>query len=444
MMTLVASARAQDFYEKRLRAGQEAYSQKNLLQAVDELRIAAFGFMNTPTLLSETLVRLALAQSAAGKPAEAEATLSRFVDVEKRFATYPKLKLEPEIRAEFQSLLLRRLSPETVRALPSLAGLVETEEQKFAKLPARDRRKALVAESRREPGNPAWPLALAREAAQRQDHKEVLEWTGKALQLSRGSAEALALRAHARAARGECEGALADLKALPPAELDARAELRADGFVCLVESGDWTGAESTLKLVPADLMRRGDVARASQRLAAESQRRTNQTGSVSTAAKSPRKNPQDLSGRVEAPAASAGSPVPPAPSPARGKGDASEQSASNSMNALAESRRLIKALKANEAEKILLAALRSDPDNRQLRLALLEASCLAGAWTRGAQQLPLVSPFAEEEAGPMFYASVVLYETGRTDEARAYMERALPKVSGPLVDEYAKKILGRS
>jgi protein involved in temperature-dependent protein secretion len=92
----------------------------------------------------------------------------------------------------------------------------------------------------------------------------------------------------------------------------------------------------------------------------------------------------------------------------------------------------------------LLEALRSEPNNRELRLALLEASCLSGAWSRGTEQIPLVTPFTQQEALPMFYAAVVLYETGRAEEARGYMERALPRVSGPFVDEYAKKILGRS
>ena len=42
----------------------------------------------------------------------------------------------------------------------------------------------------------------------------------------------------------------------------------------------------------------------------------------------------------------------------------------------------------------------------------------------------------------MFYAAVVLYETGNEDEARGYLKRAMPRVSGPLVDEYSRKILG--
>jgi predicted Zn-dependent protease len=109
---------------------------------------------------------------------------------------------------------------------------------------------------------------------------------------------------------------------------------------------------------------------------------------------------------------------------------------------VAESRRLLKAGKADEAEALLAEALKKESENRELRLAMLEASCLSGKWSRAAEQLPRVSPLSQSESASMFYAAVALYETGRPEEARVYLQRSLPNVSGPLVDEYSKKILG--
>jgi len=443
MMPSVASAQSLDFYEARLHAGQEAYRQKQALDAVDQLRIACFGFLDRPPLLSESLARLALAQAAAGRSEEVEATILRFLQVERRFAPYSQIKLEPEVKAEYQSLLLRQVPQATLLSLPSLAGLVETEERKIAKLPSRERRKALEAASRREPGNAIWPLGLAREAAEREDQKGVLRWAGEALRRDAGNADALAHRAHARAARRECSEALADLKALPQTELDRRPESHADRFVCLVESGDWASADEAFKLIPAKLMVRGDVARAGQKLAAERQRRGRESAGNTGGANS---SPESRADRPE-------SAVPASEPAASAKGLAAEKRPSEGLfprpsaslpEVLAESRRLVAAGKAGEAEKILAEALRSEPSNRELRLALLEASCLSRAWSRGAEQLAFVSPFAEEEVAPMFYAAVVLYETGRTAEAHSYMERVLPRLSGPFVDEYARKILGNA
>jgi protein involved in temperature-dependent protein secretion len=104
---------------------------------------------------------------------------------------------------------------------------------------------------------------------------------------------------------------------------------------------------------------------------------------------------------------------------------------------------LITSGKSAEAVRLLNDALRADPGNRDLRLALLEAGCLSRSYGVAAAQLPLVTPFSDTEAAPMFYAAVVLYETGRDNEARTYLEKAGPRVSGPLVDEYSRKILGR-
>jgi tetratricopeptide (TPR) repeat protein len=436
MMTLAVVARGEDFYEARLRSGKDAFKQKRVIEAIDQFRIAAFGFLESPPLLSESLARLALAESAAGMSTEVTATLSRFLDVERRFGSYGKAKLEPEIRAEFQTLLLQRVSPATLQSIPGLAGLVETEEQKVARLPPGARRKALEAGFRREPNNVAWPLGLAQEAAERQDDKEVLRWTASALKVAPMNPQALALQAHARVARREYAGAAADLGALPASEFDARPELRADRFVCLVEGGDRAGAEAALKDVPAEQLARPDVAKARQKLATE---RSQRGPAVAAAPQS-----KTFSASPSHPGTTPSAVPSPRAAEAPEHIQRAQKSSPNAAAALAESRRLIQELKASDAARILLQALRSEPDNRELRMALLEAYCLSGAWSRGAEQVALVAPFADGEVLPMFYAAVVLYQTGRLQEARGYMERAAPRVSGPLVDEYAKKILGQS
>jgi hypothetical protein len=432
MMTLVVSARSEDFYETRLRDGQAAFREKLFVQAVDELRIASFGFLDRPVLLSESLARLSLAQAAAGQSAETDATLLRFLELERRFRPYAQVQLEPEIRKEFELLLSHRVSASTLLLLPALTGLVETEEQKITKLPSKERRNALETAFRREPGNVVWPLALARDAAQRQDWKDVSRWAEKALELDRANAQALALRAHARAERGDCAGALTDLAALPPGEWTAHPELQADRFVCLVESGDWARAEETFKLIPGNLLSRSDVDRAQQKMAAE--RRRSREGAAAASTKVPTQAEKT---------ASSGSPgAPPAGTTQKKTEPSAGESAERTKKALAESRRLVSSGDPGDADRVLTEALKADPNNRDLHLAMLEVACLSRSYKKGAAQVPLVAPFTDTEAPSMFYAAVVLYETGRSGEARGYLERALPRVSGPLVDEYAKRILG--
>ena len=443
-----APAASEDFNASRLRAGEDLYAEKRYDEAIDQFRVAAFGYLDQPAALSNCLIRLSLAQSAAGKTADAEATLLRFLELERSSASYPPAGLTPEIAAEFRSLLLKRVPEATLLSIPSLASLVETEEQKLAHLPAAQRRTALEARARKEPGSPTWPIAIAREALERGDAKDAEQWATKALAIQSNQPEALAIRARARIARGDCPGALHDLGALPPSEVERRPELNADRFVCLVEVGDWPAAEGAAATLPPSLSRRPDVARATQKLASDKQRRASGPASTSASASAPK--------APAAPPPAAPTPVPakqaqggaakPAPAAATAPPAAEKpraDPAAQSRAALDESRRLVYAGRATEAERLLSSALQSDATNRDLRLALLEAACLGRAYPTAAAQIPLVQPFSESEAPSMFYAAVVLYETGQVEDAQSYLKRARNRVSGPLVDEYSRKILGQ-
>jgi hypothetical protein len=269
MMTFPGGARGDEFYETRLRAGELAYQEKHLPDAIDNLRIAAFGLLENPVLEVEALVYLSLAQTALGRGSEADATLGRFLEVERRFAPYAKIKLEPAVRADFQALLLRRVAQPTLLAYPGLAGMVETEEQKIGKLPPKERVRAYEAAAKRDPKNPRWPIALAREAAVADDQKAVIAWASKAIELDPSGTEARSLRAHAFFLKGDWTAFRGDLNALPPDELKGRPVLVADRFVCLVELKDWVPAREASRALPASEARRPDVAKAQQTLAAE-------------------------------------------------------------------------------------------------------------------------------------------------------------------------------
>lgn len=268
---------AADFNQDRLQEGRIAFQQKRFGEAIDQFRVAAFGSLDQPVLLTECLARLALAQASADKAADADETLNRFVEVERQFGGFGKANLEPELRSSFQLLLTRRIPPGVLAGVPSLSELSE-----------------------------------------------------------------------------------------PPPSHGARPP---------------TGSKAARASAPP----------------------------------SPTKVPNEVA------------------SPSRGE---------RSRQALAESRRLISASRSADAERILTQALAADPENRELRLSLLEASCLNRTYGTAIAQLPAVTPFAEEEAPSMFYAAVSLYEVGRRSEARDLMQRVGSRVSGPLVDEYAKKIMG--
>lgn len=116
----LTAATADDFYLVRLRAGEDAFRRGQALEAVDELRIACFGLMEQPPLLTEGIVHLALTQAKLGRTADVATTLLRFAEVERKFGALGSAQLEPATRKDFVTLAKARLSPEVARSLPGL------------------------------------------------------------------------------------------------------------------------------------------------------------------------------------------------------------------------------------------------------------------------------------------------------------------------------------
>jgi hypothetical protein len=105
----VAGTAAPDFSEARLREGKQAYAAGRFADAAIQLRIAAFGFLNRPNLLCESLVYGSLAEAAADHRAEAQSALDRLSDIERRFPACGEARLDPTIRAQFESRFHHRL-----------------------------------------------------------------------------------------------------------------------------------------------------------------------------------------------------------------------------------------------------------------------------------------------------------------------------------------------
>lgn len=96
-----AASAAPDFSETRLREGKEAYGARRTVEAIDQLRVAVFGFLDRPALLCESLVYLALADEAAEHHTEARLVVERLLEAERRFPECSEAKIDKTARAEF-------------------------------------------------------------------------------------------------------------------------------------------------------------------------------------------------------------------------------------------------------------------------------------------------------------------------------------------------------
>ncbi len=425
LLTCTATVSAQDFYEQQLQTGKIAAAAGRNVEASDQLRIAAFGLLDRPALLSEALIRIALVQSALGHPAPIVQALDRFVLVEQRFKPYASLALDEQTKSAFEALVLKTLPRNVIATLPSLSRLVRSEWQQVSDLPVDRRAAAFEVAFKKESRNVEWPLAAARDAASRNAHADVVRWSERALSIDSANDDAIVLGIRARTARNECREAMAALNRLAPARMEQRPELFADQTVCLVSLKRASDAEAVSKKIPEALRTRPDVAAALQKIAAPKQ----------TA------QPKQMEAPKPTPPAAQQATRPPANVPVS---SSQVPRTTDASDVIPRTRALVQQGKFIDAERALQAALVTQPSNRPLRLGLLEASVLAKDWKTAAAQATAVQPLAAGEELHMFYAAVALYETGRLADAKALMERARSKMaSHRLVDHYLQAILGK-
>lgn len=415
IIACAASASSQDFYEVRLEEGKGAMLANEPRQAVDAFRIAAFGFLDRPQLLLETLARLALAQQALGSADAVVETLDRFLEVEGRFPSWSRVDLETDTDTAFRALLGAIVSEQKLGEVPTLAGMVETEEEKLSKLEPRQRRAAVEQKLRSQPDDPRWPAMMAEMEWAGGNQRAARRHATRALELDPSLVGPRWVIARALLADRRCEDGIAELRNLPAGLVEEEQSIVDERFICLVELSEWEAASLLETRLGDEVLGRRDIRAARARLAQNAASAEPPAEAEELEGSLPRVDSEPVSGaeverRVEA--------------------------------ALAASRAHLTARRYRPAEEILYAAVRRDPSSRRLRLALLEAATLARDWPTGAAQVKLLEPIEDAEGRYLFYAGVVKYETGQLEEAREYMQRARTRInSSRYVDDYMTRIL---
>jgi tetratricopeptide (TPR) repeat protein len=125
LATLAPPAQAADpFYEDMLRKGTDDYNRHEYEAAERSLRIATFGLLEEPQRLTEALVRLGLAQSAAKDEAGFRETFRRIVETESRFHSYSHGIVSDGLKREFENIVAKDVPRQTLVNSPGFAHLV--------------------------------------------------------------------------------------------------------------------------------------------------------------------------------------------------------------------------------------------------------------------------------------------------------------------------------
>jgi hypothetical protein len=117
------SARAEDFYGDRLQRGIANYDRGNYAQAASDLRIAAFGLLDTPAEYERALIYQLLATAKLQRGDDSRQLAEKLVNAERVAPAYAKLQIPAGMREELESELPKLLRPAQLARAAAFAPL---------------------------------------------------------------------------------------------------------------------------------------------------------------------------------------------------------------------------------------------------------------------------------------------------------------------------------
>lgn len=256
---------ADPFYEARLAEGVAAAARADHESAVQQLRVANFGFLEDPERLVEGLIHLGLSQAALRDAGGFRSTFDRITGLESRFAAWATAKLDPRLRAEYERAVAEWIPESELIRSPGFAALAERRRREaLAQLPPKARRLELRSLIEADPRNEAWPLELARLEIAANDRREALAQLDRVLELDPGHVEARCLRGPIRTELGACEDAGPDLELCPNLPVEGKRGIEI--LECLVALPRWELAREHLARLPDGSRRHGRVRRLERRI----------------------------------------------------------------------------------------------------------------------------------------------------------------------------------
>ncbi len=453
------AAAADPIYLGLLRDGTAAYDRKDFVRAAHDLRLACFGLLDEPAPLGDCLVRLAVAQGAAGDADGFLATFGRLAEVEERFAVYGKLALPPEIKDAFEERAAAAVPPSTLAAVPTFAPwAARRAEARWSALPPRERRRELAARLAKEPRDPVANRLLAELDFAEGKTKDAVARAEQAAALAPRDANALCLRGLTRAWARRCKEAVPDLGPCPRSLRETRYATALLG--CWVDLGEWREAQGVVDALPSDLKGDRQIAALVARVMlhpAEGASAATAPGGAAGAGGSEAEGARGAHGGNGAAGAATGAggaakapgeppaPARPAAAPALSPALSPSLSAADRAS-LDRSRSLLKSSRTADLKQALdLARQVADahPDLREAQLLAGEAAYRNSRWREAAELLRRGGDPPVDRPELYFYLAVSLYESGDAPGAATALRLSLPRLQKtPYVELYTRRILG--
>lgn len=404
------------FYLGQLADGTQAFDRAEWGAAARTLRIACFGLLEEPLMLTPCLARLGIAQDEVGDIEGFRDTFRRVLDAETRFAAYSRAEIPAAVRLAFEQHVAKRIPQEVLAAQPAFRGLLS---QKAAlaveALPPKARREELAKRIAAEPREPIWHVLAGRlEIAENRPSLALAE-AQSALALAPKDPRALCVRGLAYARLSQCALAIPDLSGC--SETARFATPAAAYLECLIDQRLGADAQTFAASLPVSIRDDREVQKLARQAAEIRDDPKPEAAPRPTAVSTPKSES-------------------PAPSPTVQQRQSMTE-ARSLLTPEASARDLKRALKiATELADTL-------PSVSEVQLVAAEAAYRNSRWDQAATYFRRAGDPGESRPELLFYLAVSAFESGDRTTAANALKRALPNLqASPFIDEYTKKILG--
>ncbi len=427
----VTPLRAADpFYTKLLSAGTKAYDRSDYETALQELRIASFGFLNEPDRLARALTYLAMAQADSADFDGFTNTAHRIVEIENHFQAFTRANLPGDLRSRFTNVLTARLPEATLLDSPTFASLLQQRSrERFATLTPEQKRNELIRRLTDEPNSLDLLNALVELELAGGRTIEALNWLDRVVSVDPAAMEPRCQRSDLAAQVGDCRTALADRFhcSRPPTRLEPAAAL----VECMINQENWGGAAAFVKALSPVLQADPKLAklagriRRKQRSSQPSERSTNATARLSAV---PIESVASVDGSDNSDAIKS-----------RSAGSSSYR------DDLAILKQRLRQLSPRDdsVEVMILAQSISDRylHSKDVQVLAGELAYRLSRWDLAIKFFDRAGKLTKKQPDLLFYFAVSLFETGQVDAARQSLREALPRLQRtPFVESFIARI----
>ncbi len=433
----VPCSAADTFYLNLLRDGGQSLQDQDFERARFDLRIAGFGLLEEPVLLSQCWILIGLAEAALDNKSGFRDSFDRLTDIERLFAgSYSKANVTAPMRSQYETAAARWITESRLLAVPAFEALaIRSAANRLARLPVQQRRQELETLIHDSPNVSRWHLMLGDIYLGERQHAAARAEADAVLSLQPDNRRARCLRGLALVGENQCSAAVDDLTGCPATRSDRpTAQSILD---CQIQVERWAEAKSFYDQLPETVRRHRKISKLGRQIA----RNAEQPLPTESAAD---EDPQEGTNAEdeERVAATVAEEAPAQPTVAQRE---STQLSAEDQRALARARAMAaEATYKEDFDEVMQIASRladGNPGHTKAQIFAGEVAYRSRRWKQAIHYLEHDKSALDEDPVLLFYLSVAYFESGQEQRARQLFRRCCSQ-PGPIsiIEEYRRKL----